>query len=314
MMMTLPFRVISVLITWPTTVGAFQVYSRQNARVLSIASGTSPELSAIARSTAGTFDPRRSFPSSRTAISSTTALLLSEGEQNDSEPVTASSAVPRRKRRVTRRKDATEEEESTDAMNFATNGSTSVPRSSVSERRPELRPRQDSAVAVKVTDIRELTGQKKPAAMSSPASSRSSSVSGTAPTAPFPSVANDNSRDDDRESNTMDSLERLLADAKQMEALEAKQAESAAEGGKGPTSNLVATVRSAISTIVTVDFFFVCFLLLWFLTGIFGSYILKNDTIQIAFNSNFQQIAQPALGILMIGSVAGAFFNEDEDT
>ena len=116
------------------------------------------------------------------------------------------------------------------------------------------------------------------------------------------------------------------------------------------------TIRNALSTLVTADFFVVCGFLLWFLVGIFCSSVLKDDTIQIAFNSkllvflvlgwlhrlvilglwngilfltssppfsthlgpswdtgNFQAFVQPALGILMIASVAGNFFQEEED-
>ena len=44
-----------------------------------------------------------------------------------------------------------------------------------------------------------------------------------------------------------------------------------------------------------------------------SSYILKYDTVQIAFNSNFERLVQPALGILMISALAGNFFAEDEE-
>jgi hypothetical protein len=47
-------------------------------------------------------------------------------------------------------------------------------------------------------------------------------------------------------------------------------------------------ITKGISTIVTADFFVVIGLLLWFLAGIFCSYILKDDTVQIAFNNRFE--------------------------
>jgi len=95
------------------------------------------------------------------------------------------------------------------------------------------------------------------------------------------------------------SLEDLLADARKMR-------ESA-----GPDADKVSipgAIKEVVSTIVTIDFFVVCGLLLWFVAGIFSSYILKDDTVQIAFNGIFEAIVQPALGILMIGSAAGSLF------
>lgn len=100
------------------------------------------------------------------------------------------------------------------------------------------------------------------------------------------------------------SLEALLADAKRMRA---KEAEDEADGPSIPSA-----IKSVISTIVTIDFFVVCALLAWFLAGIFCSYVIKDDTVQIAFNGIFEPVVQPALGILMIGSAAGAAFQEPE--
>jgi hypothetical protein len=79
----------------------------------------------------------------------------------------------------------------------------------------------------------------------------------------------------------------------------------------GPDADKVSipgAIKEVVSTIVTIDFFVVCGLLLWFVAGIFSSYILKDDTVQIAFNGIFEAIVQPALGILMIGSAAGSLF------
>ena len=102
------------------------------------------------------------------------------------------------------------------------------------------------------------------------------------------------------------SLEALLADAKRMRAKEAEE-KSEADGPSIPSA-----IKSVISTIVTIDFFVVCALLAWFLAGIFCSYVIKDDTVQIAFNGIFEPVVQPALGILMIGSAAGAAFQEPE--
>lgn len=102
------------------------------------------------------------------------------------------------------------------------------------------------------------------------------------------------------------SLETLLADAKRMRK---EQEES---GEDEDAFSIPSAIRSVISNIITVDFFVVCALLAWFLAGIFCSYIIKDDTVQIAFNGIFEPVVQPALGVLMIGSAAGAVFNDEE--
>ena len=72
-------------------------------------------------------------------------------------------------------------------------------------------------------------------------------------------------------------------------------------------------VRDVIGSIVAVDFFLVLGLLAWFLSGIFIRSAFDNDSVQIAFNNNFEVIVQPALGILMIGSAAGAVMGDGDD-
>ena len=97
-----------------------------------------------------------------------------------------------------------------------------------------------------------------------------------------------------------ESMEQLLADARQFR--------SVTNGSTSQTekeASMSDTVFNLISTIVTIDFFVVMALLVWFLAGIFCSTVLKDDAVQIAFNMNFERVTQPALGILMIGSVAG---------
>lgn len=141
-------------------------------------------------------------------------------------------------------------------------------------------------------------------------------------------------------SGTKDSsLEALLADAKRMRQKEAELSDGSEEGFSIPSA-----IRNVISTIVTIDFFVVCALLAWFLAGIFFSYVVKDDTVQIAFNGKifssfwlphqfsffilwaklcnvchllclfcptgiFEPVVQPALGILMIGSAAGGKYS-----
>jgi hypothetical protein len=41
--------------------------------------------------------------------------------------------------------------------------------------------------------------------------------------------------------------------------------------------------------------------------------LVQDDSIQIAFNSNFQGLVQPALGILMIAALTDAAYNYGDD-
>ena len=104
-----------------------------------------------------------------------------------------------------------------------------------------------------------------------------------------------------------DPLARMLRDARAME----NGANDDATGESG--SSLTAKVQNVISTIVTVDFFVVCALLVWFLVGIGASAVAKDDTIQIAFNNIFEPVVQPALGVLMIASISDAVLKPKED-
>merc|ERR1711971_93216 len=95
------------------------------------------------------------------------------------------------------------------------------------------------------------------------------------------------------------SLESILADARKMR--EAAKGESAVvEEKEEETGSLKSSAINVLSTIVTVDFFIVVALLLWFFTGIFFSYVFKNDSIYTTFAGIFEPVAQPALGVLML--------------
>ena len=91
-----------------------------------------------------------------------------------------------------------------------------------------------------------------------------------------------------------DSLKMLLEDAKEFQSLEQKsESSSAVESSEDEGFSIPDAFRNILSTVVTIDFFVVCGFLLWFLAGIFCSYILKDDTVQIAFNRKF-------LGVVVI--------------
>ena len=83
-----------------------------------------------------------------------------------------------------------------------------------------------------------------------------------------------------------ESMEQLLADARSMRA----SSTSNTEVEETPLKNKILEV---IATIVTIDFFVVLGLLAWFLVGIFCSYVLKDDAVQIAFNMNFEGVTRP---------------------
>lgn len=102
-----------------------------------------------------------------------------------------------------------------------------------------------------------------------------------------------------------DSLEQLLTDARRMRA-----AEPSDEAQEVTTKEKIFDI---ISTIMTVDFFFVIALFIWFLVGIFCSYVLKDDAVQIAFNMQFEGVTRPALSVLMFGTIAGAIGNKDKE-
>lgn len=110
--------------------------------------------------------------------------------------------------------------------------------------------------------------------------------------------------EDDEDEDDTDPFKNLISDARRL------------RGGKDAEEeefNIGMAIKNVISTIVTADFFVVFGLLLWFLSGIFCSYVLKNDAVQIAFNGIFEPVVQPALGLLMVASAAGAIAGGDED-
>lgn len=150
-----------------------------------------------------------------------------------------------------------------------------------------------SAAQLEIRDIRQVTGQQVVA--SSLDSDDSTNVS---------SLLSGGTASTTTQSSFEDPLAQLLSDAKAM------QRESKSSEKDDESSGLVSQV---LSTIITVDFFVVCALLLWFLAGIFCSYILKDDTVQIAFNGIFEPVVQPALGVLMIASLSDAVLKPKED-
>ena len=178
----------------------------------------------------------------------------------------------------------------------------------------ELKPRNDNMVEFKIQDVRDVVSGKAEVTEETEEDEEDEDE--------WEYVDVDEEEDNDEyeyavvdsAGKTRDSLEQLLADAKSFRVAEKeKDKEDKENEDEEGGISIPKSVSGAISTIVTIDFFVVIALLVWFLAGIFGQYVLKDESIQIAFNNIFEPVVQPALGILMIGSAAGAMFRKDED-
>jgi len=181
----------------------------------------------------------------------------------------------------------------------------------------DLKPREDVPVQLEVKNILASSMEPEPSAVSTVISmlssiigSKDTSISGES-TARASSVTNDKSSDISSFDGQPldDSLDQLLKDVRLMteEEKEAKKEGGVLFDDEGTV--VTEMIRNALSNLVTADFFVVCGFLLWFLLGIFCSYILKDDTVQIAFNNQFETLVQPALGFLMIAAIGGSFFS-----
>lgn len=206
-------------------------------------------------------------------------------EDSDVENDAESASISKRRRRTRRKVDSIVSDDTEDEAEESIAQEASKKEKDILN---DLSPKSSSNqfVEMEVLDIR---------AMTSGTSSKSVNVDD-----------DDYEYDDEEDEVAKDSLEGLLADAKRLRASREKDEE---EDGSG----IVPIVKNVISTIVTIDFFVVFGLLLWFLAGIFSSYVLKSDAIQIAFNGIFEPIVQPALGLLMIASAAGAAMGKKDE-
>lgn len=145
----------------------------------------------------------------------------------------------------------------------------------------ELKPRDSAGVALEVKDVRAVVGLIPQDNVNTPqreGQQRRPSISSTRSTSSSSSSSSSTSSG----LNTADSLERMLADARQMQL---QEDESEDDDKESEGVNIPTTIRSILSTIVTIDFFVIIGFLGWFLAGVFASSVLKNDDIQIAFNS-----------------------------
>jgi hypothetical protein len=241
---------------------------------LSIACIITSSLAFVLPSSKQTFSINKSFSQSREIISS--PLLLSSSSDENSE----ANRKRRRKRKDGKSAGEVLQSNPSKGPDIEITATTDEPD-----------------VELQVMDVRDILSQ------SSSSSSPSSGVESVDSSVETPSTSFTESNDSFTKPANLDkddSMAQLLADAKKMRE-EAPEEEISAPNA----------IKSVISTIVTADFFVVCGLLLWFLAGIFCSYIIKDDAVQIAFNNIFEPVVQPALGILMIGSAAGAVFKDE---
>lgn len=112
------------------------------------------------------------------------------------------------------------------------------------------------------------------------------------------------------ESQDLD-LSELSADIARFRAKEGKKTESLSESVAGEAKGI-------ISTIIAIDFFVVIIFMLWFIAGVVSSYGFKNTFLLDEFNASWNPIVQPALGVLMGGTILGGVLSKlreagDED-
>ena len=177
----------------------------------------------------------------------------------------------------------------------------------------ELKPRDDTPVQLQVTNILASDAPPEPSTVSQ-ISSMLSSVMGSKEEESQPTAASSESNvASSFESKPLDdSMSQLLEDVRVMNE-EEKESKKGGMLSDSEGTGVKAMIGEVLSTIVTADFFLVCGFLLWFLLGIFARSVFNDDTIQIAFNNNFEKLVQPALGVLMIAALGGNFFKEKEE-
>jgi hypothetical protein len=247
------------------------------------------------------------------AVLPATSLFSSQDDDMD-----ASASSSRPKRRVRRRK----EESDVNVDTSSDDTEVAAPEVAAPPAAPEagLRPRE-AAKPMQVRDIRDLVPGGRASSTETPSepeeamASTSSSSPQPAPTKSMYVSAGAGSNSENT-GNLDDSLKMLLQDARKMQDEKDTERQDAIESGtfdETVDTSFKKKVRSAIGTIIAADFFVVCGFLVWFLIGIAARSVADNDTIQIAFNNNFQLLVQPAIGILMVGSVAGAIFPEKDE-
>lgn len=97
---------------------------------------------------------------------------------------------------------------------------------------------------------------------------------------------------------TASELADLGADIERFRRAENRQPETAGE-------SIASGAKDIISTIISIDFFVVIAFMLWFIAGVVSSYGFDNTFLLDEFNDKWTPVVQPALGVLMGGTIAG---------
>ena len=97
---------------------------------------------------------------------------------------------------------------------------------------------------------------------------------------------------------TASELADLGADIERFRRAENRQPETAGE-------SIASGAKNIISTIISIDFFVVIAFMLWFIAGVVSSYGFSNTFLLDQFNDKWTPVVQPALGVLMGGTIAG---------
>lgn len=97
---------------------------------------------------------------------------------------------------------------------------------------------------------------------------------------------------------TASELADLGADIERFRRAENRQPETAGE-------SIASGAKNVISTIISIDFFVVIAFMLWFIAGVVSSYGFGNTFLLDQFNDKWTPVVQPALGVLMGGTIAG---------
>ncbi|CAN0186787.1 unnamed protein product [Ascophyllum nodosum] len=84
-----------------------------------------------------------------------------------------------------------------------------------------------------------------------------------------------------------------------------RKRESGQRVDKGGVELFALGAKDLISTFITIDFFVVIAFMIWFIAGVVSSYGFSNSFLLDQFNDKWTPVVQPALGVLMGGTIAG---------
>eukprot|EP00177_Eucheuma_denticulatum_P002648 GFKZ01004745.1.p1 GENE.GFKZ01004745.1~~GFKZ01004745.1.p1 ORF type:complete len:234 (-),score=20.02 GFKZ01004745.1:273-875(-) len=89
-----------------------------------------------------------------------------------------------------------------------------------------------------------------------------------------------------------------------LEDLQRLRAKRAQETPRASDSSVIGTIKSAVDTLLLVDFFLVLALLGWLAVALVPHFLRKNDVLLDPWLALWQPFIQPVLGVLMMGTIA----------